>query len=61
TSKLNAERAFLQHLFEIGRASATRWLDDHYDDLGQRSTVDIRQMFQGAHSETTSTPSPAEK
>jgi NTE family protein len=47
SSKLNAEWPFLRHLFGIGRAAATRWLKDHYDDLGQRSSVDIRQMFQG--------------
>jgi NTE family protein len=47
SSKLNAEWAFLRHLFGIGRAAATRWLRAHYDDIGQRSTVDIRQMFQG--------------
>jgi len=49
SSKLNAEWAFLQHLFEIGRSTASRWLDDHFDDLGARSSVDIRQMFDGLH------------
>ena len=47
SSKLNAEWAFLQHLFGIGRAAAGDWLDDNYEDLGKRSTVDIRAMFQG--------------
>jgi NTE family protein len=47
TSKLNAEWSFLQHLFEIGRDAASRWLEAHFDDIGQRSSVDIRQMFQG--------------
>jgi len=47
SSKLNAEWAFLQHLFETGRATAARWLDRHFDDLGRESTVDIRQMFEG--------------
>ncbi|MEM9009994.1 MAG: patatin-like phospholipase family protein [Pseudomonadota bacterium] len=47
SSKLNAEWAFLSHLFEIGRDAATRWLDDHFNDLGVRSSVDIREMFQG--------------
>ena len=45
SSKLNAEWSFLQHLFEIGRSTAARWLDDHFDDLGARSTVDIQDMF----------------
>ena len=47
SSKLNAEWAFLQHLFGIGRAAADDWLDEHYDSLGRRSTVDLRAMFQG--------------
>ncbi len=47
SSKLNAERDFLRHLFEIGRQTAERWLAEHFDDLGQRSSVDVRQMFEG--------------
>ena len=46
-SKLNAEHAFLQHLFEIGRSAAADWLETNYDSIGKRSTVDIRKMFQG--------------
>ena len=47
SSKMNAEWDFLCHLFEIGRDTAGQWLEDHFDDLGERSSVDIRQMFQG--------------
>lgn len=46
-SKMNVERAFLQHLFEIGRTAAGDWLDAHYDAVGVRSTVDLRRMFTG--------------
>jgi NTE family protein len=46
-SKLNAERVFLEQLFEMGRAAARNWLDAHYEALGARSTVDIRRLFQG--------------
>ena len=46
-SKFNAERAFLTHLFEIGRKAAEEWLTLNYDSIGQRSTVDIRHMFRG--------------
>jgi len=46
-SKFNAERAFLTHLFEIGRKAAEEWLTMNYDSIGQRSTVDIRHMFRG--------------
>ncbi len=47
SSKLNAEWAFLTHLFEIGREAAARWLEESYDDIGKRSTVDVRSMFRG--------------
>lgn len=47
SSKLNAEWRFLKHLYEIGRTTAEDWLDRHRSDLGTRSTVDLREMFQG--------------
>lgn len=47
TSKLNAEWKFLQHLHDIGRETASRWIDEHYDMIGEASTVDLRTMFQG--------------
>lgn len=47
SSKLNAEWVFLRHLFEIGRDAADKWLVNHFDDLGVRSSVDVREMFQG--------------
>ncbi len=45
SSKLNAEWDFLQHLFEIGRATAAQWLSDHFDDLGNRSTFKLDELF----------------
>jgi NTE family protein len=45
TSKLNAERAFLEHLKAAGRASAERWLEAAIGDLGVRSSADIRETF----------------
>jgi NTE family protein len=47
SSKFNAERAFLEHLFEVGRKAATDWLDTHYESLGRKSSIDIRRLFQG--------------
>ena len=44
-SKLNADRAFLEHLFEIGRARTDAWLAAHFDRVGQESTVDIEEMY----------------
>ncbi|HEX9857906.1 MAG TPA: patatin-like phospholipase family protein [Paracoccaceae bacterium] len=47
SSKMNAEWAFLTHLRDLGRETAGGWLDRHFDDIGQRGTVDLRAMFQG--------------
>jgi NTE family protein len=41
SSKMNAERAFLDMLREEGRRAAGAFLDAHADDLGQRSTADF--------------------
>ncbi len=47
SSKLNAEKAFLDKLFDIGTAAADRWLVAHFDDIGQRSSANLRGLFQG--------------
>ena len=47
SSKLNAEWAFLRHLFDIGRRTAEAWLAENYRHLGRRSTLDLRAMYQG--------------
>lgn len=47
SSKMNAEWRFLQHLRDIGRETAENWLAEHYQSLGQRSTVDLQAMFAG--------------
>ncbi len=51
SSKLNAEWPFLRHLFEIGREAAERWLEAHFEDIGQRSTIDIGSMIADPDSE----------
>lgn len=45
SSKLNAELGFIHHLKELGRNSAERWLNENFDALGNRSTLDIRATF----------------
>ncbi|MCR9175665.1 MAG: patatin-like phospholipase family protein [Alphaproteobacteria bacterium] len=45
SSKMNAERAFLSHLKEIGRQSAESWLDAHFDCIGHESSIDVRKIF----------------
>ena len=32
---------------EYGRTSCDGWLNAHFGDLGARSTVDLRLMFEG--------------
>ncbi|MDJ0994035.1 MAG: patatin-like phospholipase family protein [Dinoroseobacter sp.] len=36
SSKLNAEGAFLRHLYDIGHAAASEWLNAHGDKVGNR-------------------------
>ncbi|MEM0899351.1 MAG: patatin-like phospholipase family protein [Pseudomonadota bacterium] len=41
SSKLNTEWAFLNYLFELGRAAALDFLEENFDDIGQRATLDL--------------------
>lgn len=45
TSKLNADWGFMIKLRDVGRACASKWLDDHFEDLGARSSTNIREVF----------------
>jgi NTE family protein len=47
SSKMNVEWAFLTKLRDMGRDTATRWLDENFAAIGERSTVDLHEMFQG--------------
>ncbi len=47
SSKLNAEKEFLDVLFQAGSICAERWLGSHFNDIGQRSTLDIRGLLEG--------------
>lgn len=47
SSKFNTEWDFLTYLRDIGRETASRWLDENFQHLGKQSSVDIRAMFQG--------------
>jgi NTE family protein len=44
---MNVEWDFLTMLRDMGRETATRWLDDNFSDIGTRATVDLRAMFEG--------------
>ncbi len=45
SSKLNAEWAFLEHLHDVGFRTATRWLAENFEALGERSTLDIESVY----------------
>ncbi|GEN24275.1 patatin-like phospholipase family protein [Halomonas cupida] len=47
SSKLNAEWEFLCHLRDLGRQRAEEWIAQHYDDIGERDSVDLPTMFAG--------------
>jgi NTE family protein len=44
-SKFNAEIEFLEHLKCVGRRCAGAWLDANIADIGERSTVNLRDVF----------------
>jgi NTE family protein len=46
-SDLNTDLDYFEGLFKTGRAACDRWLEAHFDALGERSTVDLRTMFEG--------------
>ncbi len=45
TSKMNADWKFLKELRDVGRACAGKWLDAHIDDVGVRTTTDMKSSF----------------
>ena len=45
SSKLNADWGALTDLRDRGRERADEWLSANYDDIGKRSTVDIRDRY----------------
>ena len=47
SSKLNTDWAFLTHLRDVGRTAAAQWIERHFDSIGHRSTVDLKEMFAG--------------
>ncbi|MTI18311.1 patatin-like phospholipase family protein [Rhodobacteraceae bacterium RKSG542] len=43
SSKLNPQWAFLKRLFNIGRASAEKWAAEHFDAIGERSSLNLEK------------------
>ncbi|QNI02787.1 patatin-like phospholipase family protein [Halomonas sp. SH5A2] len=47
SSKMNVEWEFLSKLRDLGRETVTYWLDENFAAIGEHSSVDLRQIFQG--------------
>ena len=47
SSKFNVEPDFIDMLFAKGRDAAEQWLRTSFRHVGQRSTINVRKMFQG--------------
>ena len=47
SSKVNAEWEFLTTLRDLGKAAAAGWLERDFDTVGERSSVNLREMFGG--------------
>jgi len=45
SSKLNAEPAFLDHLFQLGRAAGEAWIERNFAMIGHGSTIDVATTF----------------
>ncbi|MFK8068389.1 MAG: patatin-like phospholipase family protein [Gammaproteobacteria bacterium] len=44
-SKLDTSRAFLNMLFEEGRAHADKWLGESFSGIGSHSTINVTKLF----------------
>jgi NTE family protein len=47
SSKLNTEWEFLTYLFEKGRDAAEAWIEEHYEDIGHKTTAQLEEQFVG--------------
>jgi NTE family protein len=46
SSKFNADWGFLTYLHKLGMDAAGAWLDEHYDAIGERSTLDMIKTYE---------------
>ncbi|MBV8650410.1 MAG: patatin-like phospholipase family protein, partial [Alphaproteobacteria bacterium] len=44
-SKMNTERAFLEHLHALGYDPADRWLAENFERVGWASTIDVVDTY----------------
>ena len=45
-SKFRTDWAFLKGMRDKGRTIAQQWLDEHFDEIGNNSSVNLREMFE---------------
>ncbi|HEY3049444.1 MAG TPA: patatin-like phospholipase family protein, partial [Polaromonas sp.] len=48
SSRMSADTAMIEKLFEMGQGAAKRWLRRHFEALGQQGTVNIRRDYVGS-------------
>ncbi len=46
STKLRSDPDLIRELFDLGRAAAQRWLDEHLASVGVRSTVDVARDYE---------------
>ena len=51
-SRLNTDFDFFETLHRAGRRAGRRFLDRHFDDIGVRSTIDLREEMRAERDET---------
>ncbi|MBA4265469.1 MAG: esterase [Comamonadaceae bacterium] len=44
-TKAAAGQRFFEMLFTLGREHGQRWLQDHFSDVGERGSADLKQLF----------------
>jgi len=44
-SKMNTERAFLEHLHQLGYETADKWITQNFERIGWESTIDLNERF----------------
>ena len=43
TAKVNADFSMCEDLFQIGRTAAEEFLQEHFDSIGVRGTLDLKE------------------
>jgi NTE family protein len=51
-SRLNIDYDFFEMLHRAGRRAARRFLDQHFDDIGVKSTIDLREEMRAEKEES---------